>query len=359
MKIVFSTTVYLPHIGGIEIYIHEIAQYLIAQGHDVTVIVADKYSDACVIEKIDGERILRLPAREVGGFFFLKKRSNLRLVCDEIRDASVVHVNVSKFLFGYFAKYKKIFNYKLVVTSHGWLYHTNKYKIIKDFYFKHTIAKNAPFYDGIINVSYQDQRIASSFGVTNSTVILNGVDCYKYSGLKRREKYEGHFLYWGRISPNKGIYECLRKLSEYNGDFLFRIVGKCEDPAYKEKLNSFITSSGMDDKVCFLGQLEDQDIKDLLDDTDVILMPSLHEGFGMTLVECLLSGRAIIANTIDSYEYILRCTNAEEFLFDYGSSNSHIESKINELIKEPIQPINVEQFSAENMIIKTLGVYGI
>ena len=88
-------------------------------------------------------------------------------------------------------------------------------------------------------------------------------------------------------------------------------------------------------------------------------MPSLHEGFGMTLVECLLSGRPIIANTNESYEYILHCTNAQEYLFDFEDETSKIEDKINELLLKKIVPSNTEQFSIENMIEKTLAVYGI
>lgn len=359
MKIVFSTTIYLPHIGGIEIYIHEIAQYLIKNGHTVSVIVADKYCDNVKEEVISDEKVIRLPAREIGGFFFLKDRRHLELVSKEIRDADVVHVNVSKFLFDYFAKQKGFFNYRLVATSHGWLYHTQKYKLIKDIYFKRIIVRYAPMYDGIINVSYQDQEIAHSFGVKDSTVILNGVDCYKYSGLKPKKEFEAHFMYWGRISQNKGIYECLKKLSKYRHVFRFDIIGKCEDKTYEDRLDQLIKENDMSDKVRFLGTLSDDEIREILEKTDIIMMPSLHEGFGMTLVECLLSGRPIIANTNDSYRYILQCTQAEEYLFDFEDESTDINTKIEQLIEKKVSPKNVEQFSAENMIKKTLAVYGI
>lgn len=359
MNFVFITTIYLPHMGGIEIYVHEIAQYLIKQGHSVDIIVADKTYNEVKMESIDGEKIIRIPANEINGFFFLKNRNYIQLIKEKIKNADIVHLNVSKFLFGFLAKEKRKFNYRLIVTSHGWLYHTQKHKIIKDFYFRHIIAKYAPLYDGIINVSYQDQDIAKKFGVKNTIVILNGVDCYKYSDLTPKVSFDGHFVYWGRISQNKGIFECLKKLSAYKKGFHFNIIGCCEDRAYQEKLDQFIITEGLSDKIKFLGVLPDEQIRKILEETDIILMPSLHEGFGMTLVECLLSGRPIIANTNESYEYILHCTNAQEYLFDFEDETSKIEDKINELLLKKIVPSNTEQFSIENMIEKTLAVYGI
>ena len=39
MKILLITSIYLPHIGGIELYVKNLAANLIAKGHDVSVFV--------------------------------------------------------------------------------------------------------------------------------------------------------------------------------------------------------------------------------------------------------------------------------------------------------------------------------
>ncbi len=357
MKIVFTTTVYLPHIGGIEVYIHTIAQYLIEHGHKIVIIVADKYCDVVKTEILEGEKIVRLPAREISGFFLLKDKNNCQIVQKEIGDADVVHINVCKFLFGFLAKEKKNNHYRLIVTSHGWLYHTQKYKLIKNFYFRHVISKYAPLYDAIINVSAQDKKIAESFGIYNSCVIENGVNIYKYSKLKPKDKYDARFLYWGRIAQNKGILECLVKLSAYDRDFMFDIIGSCEDKVYERKLNDYISENNLMNKVIFRGRLNDNEIKEYIEKCDFILMPSLHEGFGMTLTECLLSERPIIANTNEAFISILKNVNAEEYLFDYEDVALPISRKIDELLCLKVTPQNVEQYSFQTMIQKTLNVY--
>lgn len=359
MKITFTTMAYLPHIGGIEIYIHEIAQYLIKKGHDVSIIVADKNCVFPTEEMIEKEKIIRIPTYEICNFPVLKKRAYLKIIENEIKFADVVHVNVSKFLFGYFAKKKNKYNYKLLATSHGWLYHTNKYRIIKNIYFKKVIAKYSAYYDTIINVSPQDQEITNRFGISNACVILNGVNLKKFSDIPEKERFSGVFIYFGRISENKGIYECLKKLAKYNRSFLFYIIGNCEDAEYMDKLKNFICTEKMEEKIVFCGSLTDYEIRNKIIESDIVLMPSLHEGFGMTLVECLVSNRPIIANKNESYEYILKSTDAEVFLFDFCDEESLISEKIEFLKKHRVYPKNIEQYSIETMAKKTMDVYGI
>jgi alpha-1,3-mannosyltransferase len=210
MKVVFTTTIYLPHMGGIEVCIHEMAQYLISKGHQVKILVADTSCYEIKKETIENELVIRYPAREICNFFVLKRRKYLRDIENEIKDADVVHINVCKFLLGFLSRKKRIYNYKLIMTSHGWIFHTNTNLLIKKIFFKLVVAKNAKYCDSIINVSNQDQKIAESFGIKNSYVILNGVDLKKFSNIPPKSTFENKFLYFGRISANKGIYECLQ-----------------------------------------------------------------------------------------------------------------------------------------------------
>lgn len=357
MKVVFTTTIYLPHMGGIEVCIHEMAQYLISKGHQVKILVADTGCYEIKKETIENELVIRYPAREICNFFVLKRREYLRDIENEIKDADVVHINVCKFLLGFLSRKKRKYNYKLIMTSHGWIFHTNTNLLIKKIFFKLVVAKNAKNCDSIINVSNPDQKIAESFGIKDSYVIVNGVDLKKFSNIPPKSTFENKFLYFGRISANKGIYECLQKLSYYEENFAFYIVGKCEDEAYMEKLKTFITSHGMENKVIFYGKQTNEEIRNLLQETDVILMPSLHEGFGMTLVECLPAGRPVIANTIESFKSILESLGAELYLFDYQSDATMISDKIKQLRTQKVELRNIDQYSVDRMLKKTYDLY--
>lgn len=357
MKIVFSTLKYLPHIGGIEIYVHELAQNMIRLGWKVTVVSADVDCSDIVEEVIENEKIIRIPTKEISKFPILRKKEYIDIIEKEIEDADIVHVNICKLLLKYFTDKKKKYHYRLVLTSHGWLHHTDKNRLIKDIYFKYVVAHKAKYFDSIINVSKQDQLIAERFGIENTIVIMNGVDIYKYSDIVKKEEFDNRFLYWGRIANNKGIYECIVKLAEYKTDFKFYIIGGCEDAGYKAKIDNCIKENRLENKIEFLGRLTDKEIKEYIIMSDIILMPSIHEGFGMTLAECLLSNRPIIANTNDSYKFILNYCKATEYLFDFLDPNSKIEDKIKEVKKVSITPTNVCEFSVENMARKTLIEY--
>lgn len=359
MKVVFTVPLYLPHIGGIEMIVHQLAQFYMGQGHTVTILVSDAEAGILNIKCVEGEKIIRIPCREIGGISVLKNRRDIHTIEQEIEDADVVHLNSTKFLISYFASRKKKYGYKLVMSSHGWFYHTKKNKMLKDLYFKYVIVKRQKFFNNIINVSKQDEQIARNFGLQNSCVILNGVDLAKFYVEKAKTEFTNKFLYYGRISENKGLYECLIKLSEYNEPFQFKIFGKCEDEDYMNKLKGFILEHGLEGKVAFYGPQPADTIKSMIVESDMILLPSLHEGFGMTLVECLVSKRPIIANKIDTYIDILNEVGVPEFLFDYTDTTSSFKDKVKELRGKDRFPHNVEIYSIEKMAQKTLQAYEI
>ena len=357
MNIVYFTTVYLPHIGGIEFYVRDMAQYSAKMGNCVTIVVADRECSDVLEYYEEGLKIVRIPTYSFAEFFILKNGKVKKMVNGIISDADLIHLNSCKFLYKYLA-YKKSFNhYKLVISSHGWLFHTNNHLLIKKIYFKYIVARLAIAYDKIINVSSQDQAIARNYGIETSVVIPSGTDCIKFSGLKQKDSFESKFIYFGRIARNKGIIECLTKLKEYGKAFEFRIIGACDDALYMEEIATYVKKNELERCVFFLGRLTDEEIRIEIEKSDIILMPSLHEGFGLTLVECLPSNRPIIANTIDSYKFILKSVKAEEFLFDYAKGDTLIENKVNELITKRIRPTNIEQFSTEKMASKTYKEY--
>ena len=357
MKIIFTTKRYLPYIGGVEIYIQSIAKKLHNDGHEVTIITADINISKILFEQIDDMRVIRLPCSSLAGIYIPKHKKDLNVLDKEISKADVIHINDCKFLYRYFAKRKIRYGYKLIISSHGWLFHTKNHQKIKEIYFNHIVKRYAPMFDEIICVSSQDKNIAERYGINNVKMILNGADINKYSNLDPKATFDYNFFYWGRISKNKGIYECLKKLATLECHYLFKIAGVCENVEYMEKLKIFIDKYNMYDKISFLGLISDEEIRNHINEADVILMPSLYEGFGLTLVESLLSGRIIIANRIESYEYILKEVGAEEFLFDYQDENASFMRKINELRENKTVPHSVDVFSTERMIDHTISCY--
>lgn len=115
MKIVFVTPYFLPHLGGVEIHVKEIATILVKMGHEVN-IVTSQHSDKLPLKsKANGVSIFRLP-HDV----WLHKMKTWRAVQEHTKlffDADVIHVHdVFWWILPiYVANRKKIFT-----TFHGW-----------------------------------------------------------------------------------------------------------------------------------------------------------------------------------------------------------------------------------------------
>lgn len=356
MNYLFISPIYLPHMGGIEKYVYEISNYLVNKGNKVVIFTADRNIEQST-ETIEGQVVVyRIPIVSISGILYIKNKNDKKLLNALLLEADVVHLNDCKFLYKYLGMKKAKYNYKLILSSHGFIFHTNTNLFIKKVFFKHVVVRNQEFFDKIICVSPQDYDIACSYGLKKLEIIYPGVNIHKYESLPDKTYSIPTFLYYGRIAVNKGLKECLEKVCKIN-DFIFNIIGKCDDDEYMNSLNEIIKINKKENNVIFLGRKSDEVIKKYMIESDFILMPSLHEGFGMTLAECLLSNKKIIANTNSSFKEILHNTKAEEFLFDFENKDSDILIKIQELNEKKVIPINVEQYSLENMFLKLEKVY--
>lgn len=356
MKIVYITSAYLPHIGGLENCVASVAEYF-ATENDVIVITADTEAKTVIEENINDIRTIRLPAYSISGLVFLKSRKYKNLILREIKNADIVHHNDCKFIYRFLVNKKTKCSYKLFLSSHGFIFHTKSHQLIKKVYFKRIVAAKSKYVNNFICVSEQDKQIADIFGITNTSVIYPGVNIHKFENLNTSEENANEFVYWGRIAPNKGIVESIKKLAQLKTDYHVNFIGKCEDSEYMKLIEKTMKEYNCFQNISFLGPQPDESIKQILSKSSYILMPSLHEGFGMTLAECLLSGKKIIANTNSSYCQILTAVNASEYLFDFEAEESDLNQFIENINKMRLQPQNVEQYSNTEMFKRIKEVY--
>lgn len=345
MKILLITSIYLPHIGGIELYVKNLAANLTANGHSVCVFVGDRfvktYSDS--IEY--GIRTVRVPVFYFKGMSYLKNAVAKKLLERELALAEIVHLNDVKFLYKFLAQKKAAYKYKLFFSSHGFIFHTKSFLFLKNLYMK-KMSKYSAFYNQNYCVSENDLNIAKKFDFSNLKMLIPGCDVKKFAGIDAGKFEKNTFLYFGRIAKNKGILELVRLFNSCKFDFSLKIAGKCDDDAYFSKINSIAQT---DTRIEFLGYKTDGEIKDCIQNSEFLLFPSLHEGFGLTLVEALASGKKIIANTIESFTQILSSCGLTEFLFDFTKGRVSFLEKIEELRKLPARKPNLEKYSVEYM----------
>lgn len=109
------------------------------------------------------------------------------------------------------------------------------------------------------------------------------------------------FAFLGRYDIRKGIQELNEALRSFNNDsrFLFQFIGPVPDG---KRLNL--------PNVKYLGQISDaQKIKSILQNCDVLVLPSHSEGMPNVIMEAMASGCAIIATDVGAIHRMVDSSN--------------------------------------------------
>ena len=166
--------------------------------------------------------------------------------------------------------------------------------------------------DATVCVSEAVARHATSrLGVSPGAVrvIPNGIDLARYAkrpdpeearralGLPLSAKVVGAV---GRLSAQKGLPVLIEAFAGLEPDAVLALAGAGEDEA---ALRALASKRGLGDRVRFLGFQED--VPRVLAALDVFCMPSLWEGFGLSLVEALAAGKPCVASDVDSLPEVM------------------------------------------------------
>lgn len=142
-------------------------------------------------------------------------------------------------------------------------------------------------------------------------VVYNGINIHEYSesntkNLKEELKInqESKVIgFVGRLSPQKGIeylVEAYAKIAEVYKDTYLLIVGEGE---LKEYCVTEFRKLNLTDKVIFTGFRKD--IPNVMRTIDILVLPSLWEGFGIVLVEAMAAQKPCVASRISSIPEIV------------------------------------------------------
>lgn len=111
-------------------------------------------------------------------------------------------------------------------------------------------------------------------------------------------------VFIGQCILGKGVHNLLRALSELNYlDWHLRIVG---DGAYKRYLETLSTSLGISPRVSFLGAMSNAEVGRVLLSADLLVLPSLWDGWGVVVNEALMRGVPVVCSDMCGAADLLR-----------------------------------------------------
>jgi glycosyltransferase involved in cell wall biosynthesis len=164
------------------------------------------------------------------------------------------------------------------------------------------------------------------------TVIHNAVDTDRFQPLGI-PKTPNSLLYVGRIDKRKGIEFLVRSMPfvlQEIPDALLLVGGK---GSCLKKMKGLVRRLNLERNVTFLGFVPDDQLNTLYNQAQCVVVPSIFEGFGITVIEALAAGTRVVGSNVDGIREILQ--NGEYGrLVTYGDQLALAEGIVAEL-KEP------------------------
>lgn len=336
--VIFSAQ-YSPHVGGLEAFTQRIAHCLAGQGCQVLVVTNDTEGLENGLIREDDIEVMRLPCFPfISGRFPVPRFSELRHdLLRDLRSRNIDGVLVNARFYTHSLLGMKLARSKglvPVVLDHGsaWLSFSNPildplvrmYERAFTYYGK---IRYKPDYYGISKKSSEWLR---TFGIQSKGEICNSIDAADFRALSSGRDFLNELsltsdafvvAFVGRLIPEKGVSQLIeasktRELRERNVVFL--IAG--DGPLAGE------VDAAQGETLRWLGSLSKPDVSALLQQADVLCLPTRSEGFSTTLLEASACGCPSIVTDVGG---------ARELIPD-ASFGTIIESMASEAITRAI-----------------------
>lgn len=369
MNICMITWEYPPRIvGGIARHCEGLAKALVKMGNSVHVITLD-FPGVPQYEEVEGVKIHRTSV-ELGHPNFITwvfifnhfMEKKIAMLSKDIK-FDIVHIHDWLVALAGIAT-KHYLKTPLILTIHstevGRVFNLNN----PDSYLIDGIEWWATYESKrvIVTSNSMKHEVKEHFHLPQSKidVIPNAIDASKYDIKVNREAVKRRYgiapddrivLFVGRLVPQKGVEYLIKatsKIISNNPNARIVIVG---DGWLKEHLWSLADSSEYKHRISFLGFLSDSELIELTLSSDVLVIPSIYEPFGIVALEGMAAGVPVVASNIGGLAEIVEHDRTGVLVYA-GDSNS-IAWEVNKILSDP----NYAQWLVENAKRKIQEIY--
>jgi len=332
MRILCLLPVYHPaaQFGGFVSCTHNLNRALVEQGHEVEVYTTNAGNAKVPINQqviVDGVKVTYFSyfaffdfLTSIGWHFSPKMAQEIK---KQLPKFDYVIINV---IWNYptlvAAKWCRKYRIPYIIEPHGALYpyamHKKYWKKVVYFnLFVRNILKRA----SAIFYTTHDELLKTHhyLGLKNRAVIVpNGLHLAEFNNLPIKSdlidsypqlKNKRIVLYLGRMHQKKGLdllIKAFAQLTKEEKNIFLLIVGN-DEGGYIRKVHRWIKAENITDKVLFTGLLIGREKLAAYCGSDVFVLPSYNENFGMTVVEAMACGvPVVISDQVGLYEEVKR-----------------------------------------------------
>jgi glycosyltransferase involved in cell wall biosynthesis len=308
MKILHVTKKYPPLIGGDAIVVQSLETEQKKLGHDVFILTsktvrAEKLPNvysfglgerASTLDNVTVKRVISLLLLFFQCFFLLRRIK-----------PTIIHTHSPDLGFAC-ALVARLHRIPVVHTCHGVTFADTRYSRLKrateKFFLKHGA------FSAIVTVDKTSLQAFHDAGIERVIYIPNGVDTAFFKPIPRNKGEIVTFLFVGRLENQKGLIyliEAVKLLASSRKVFQVTIVG---DGSLSGALQSQVRAYHLENFIFFVGAKGKTDLREYYQHADVLILPSLWEGFPLTILEAWASGVAVIATKVNGIPAI--CTDS-------------------------------------------------
>jgi glycosyltransferase involved in cell wall biosynthesis len=294
MKVALVCDWYHPRIGGIELHLQDLARRLVGEGHDVVAITPTPGADC-----VGGVRVRRVDAPRAPRFGFIYTPGGVRAVGDAIaaERVDVAHCHVSivapAALGGALEAGRR--GIPVLLTFHSVVPQTQMLALAARIALG-TGRWRARFSAVSERVAHAVRPIA---GAQSLAILPNGIDV----DFWRRDARPRHgrtieLVSVMRLNPKKrapalvGIVKRVNAILRDSGRVRLRIVG---DGPQRARLARLIAANKLDEQIQLLGRRTREEIRELMYECDLFVLPTVRESFGLAALEARCAGLPVIA----------------------------------------------------------------
>lgn len=174
-----------------------------------------------------------------------------------------------------------------------------------------TVVCNSRTTAKLLNGVVEDSKIKIFPPITKSLIDTRGISI---TGIS--EHFEIAVV--GRITPHKKIEDAIKIISHVkmlHKNVILHIIGSVGNLIYKSKLDQLVNDLNLDQNVNFHGYLEEGDKNRLLKSCKLLLSTSMHEGYGVPIIEAMSKGIPVLVKE--------KCIDPDSFQSNYIEFKNH------------------------------------